>query len=186
MINEAMFLFLFKSKYRVKLKGPTGLETLVICVLVVLNLSSLTLGEGSELSQNCDKGCYNGDCVRDLSRGKAEAEREAETLNVFSTQSTIDEQAKQIAKLNQELILKKKQWENDRNQFRDDKQRLYQTIDRVTDMQKKYQLETKASTKNENHYREKCVDDIDVINNLEGEVLVVKGKLEGNDEIIAD
>ena len=71
MINEAMFLFLFKSKYRVKLKGPTGLETLVICVLVVLNLSSLTLGEGSELSQNCDKGCYNGDCVRDLSRGKA-------------------------------------------------------------------------------------------------------------------
>ena len=114
------------------------------------------------------------------------AEREAETLNVFSTQSTIDEQAKQIAKLNQELILKKKQWENDRNQFRDDKQRLYQTIDRVTDMQKKYQLETKASTKNENHYREKCVDDIDVINNLEGEVLIVKGKLEGNDEIIAD
>ena len=74
MINEAMFLFLFKSKYRVKLKGPTGLETLVICVTLVLNLSSPTLGEGSELSQNCDKGCYNGDCVRDLGRGKSETE----------------------------------------------------------------------------------------------------------------
>ena len=79
MINEAMFLFLFKSKYRVKLKGPTGgLETIVICALLVLNLSSLTLGEGSELSQNCDKGCYNGDCVRDLGRGKSEAEEKEE------------------------------------------------------------------------------------------------------------
>ena len=79
MINEAMFPFLFKSKYRVKLKGPTGgLETIVICALLVLNLSSLTLGEGSELSQNCDKGCYNGDCVRDLGRGKSEAEEKEE------------------------------------------------------------------------------------------------------------
>ena len=80
MINEAMFLFLFKSKYRVKLKGPRtgGLETIVICALLVLNLSSLTLGEGSELSQNCDKGCYNGDCVRDLGREKSETEEKEE------------------------------------------------------------------------------------------------------------
>ena len=75
MINEAMFLFLFKSKYRVKLK-LAGLECL-FSVLLVLNLSSLSPSEGSELS-NCDKGCYNGDCVRDLSRVKRETEAETE------------------------------------------------------------------------------------------------------------
>ena len=55
-----MFLFLFKSKYRVKRTFSSA--QYLFSVLFVINLLSLARGDAAELA-NCDKGCYNGDCV---------------------------------------------------------------------------------------------------------------------------
>lgn len=59
-IKFTMFLFLFKSKYRVKRTFSSA--QYLFSVLLVINLPSLARGEAAELA-NCDKGCYNGDCV---------------------------------------------------------------------------------------------------------------------------
>ena len=59
-IKFTMFLFLFKSKYRVKRTFSSA--QYLFSVLFVINLLSLARGDAAELA-NCDKGCYNGDCV---------------------------------------------------------------------------------------------------------------------------
>ena len=64
MIKFTMFLFLFKSKYRVK-HGTLPSFDWLLSVFIVINLCCAVVSEGGKGHQaRCDKGCYNGDCVQ--------------------------------------------------------------------------------------------------------------------------
>ena len=69
MIKFTMFLFLFKSKFKVKRRW-WSLENL-LSVIFVINVFCISPSEGAELA-NCDKGCFNGDCIHTRGKGGEE------------------------------------------------------------------------------------------------------------------
>ena len=64
-----MFLFLFKSKFKVKRRW-WSLENL-LSVIFVINVFCISPSEGAEVA-NCDKGCFNGDCIHTRGKGGEE------------------------------------------------------------------------------------------------------------------